>query len=548
MVNNVLVPMGQIIDTQNRNVEVVTATTGQTVFLLNAAQYVTGMNTLDVYVNGLHQKPSAFVETSNSSVTFNVGLAAGDIVEFVSNVVVNNGNIATAASTSASASANASALSASNSEQSNIQSTSSASASATSATQSASSATASASSAAAALVSEQNAASTKFSGEIGTLMNPLVHIPFKRQDDEQALSGVQTFARASIGTYIDALDGLVKTAAIDAPRFEKMADGETGILLEGASTNYFPQSQLATTFNSGGYTRADNTIIAPDGTLTGGTITAAALNAYNGVLVTPPAPIAGKTYTASMWIKATNPVDVGQLCTFFLYEDLANVSSVQNTITAGWQRITITHTVDPLAIVTTLLFRIDARTSGTALIGESLDVWGMQLEALPSATSYIPTFGVPVTRAEDYSTIGISGNRKKAHDTVSYVIDYDTTVKNTDGVICNVVNLGVNEDHMLIRHSSGFSTSAQIYMGSSDFRYFNTPPSNTVNRVVVVMNGALGEVFVNGVSNGTRTFAATVGVSTLIRFGGWNITELNGHIRNFRIYDRALTASEVAAA
>ena len=44
-----------------------------------------------------------------------------------------------------------------------------------------------------------------------------------------------SFSRDSIGTYID--DGVLKTAAVNEPRYE-----DTGLLVEAASTNYFPRS------------------------------------------------------------------------------------------------------------------------------------------------------------------------------------------------------------------------------------------------------------------------------------------------------------------
>ena len=58
-----------------------TATAGQTLFNLNIS-YPAGENVLAVYVNGLRMVVGTdFTETSVSSITFAVGLAAGDQVE-----------------------------------------------------------------------------------------------------------------------------------------------------------------------------------------------------------------------------------------------------------------------------------------------------------------------------------------------------------------------------------------------------------------------------------------------------------------------------------
>jgi len=61
-----------------------TATQGQTIFTIGSFSYIVGVNSLSVYVNGSKQiKSLNYVETSTSVVTFNSGLNAGDIVEFV---------------------------------------------------------------------------------------------------------------------------------------------------------------------------------------------------------------------------------------------------------------------------------------------------------------------------------------------------------------------------------------------------------------------------------------------------------------------------------
>ena len=59
-----------------------TATQGQTVF--TGLAYITGNNSLKVYVNGSKQIVTLnYTETSSTSITFATGLNVGDIVEFV---------------------------------------------------------------------------------------------------------------------------------------------------------------------------------------------------------------------------------------------------------------------------------------------------------------------------------------------------------------------------------------------------------------------------------------------------------------------------------
>jgi len=70
--------------------ETLIATTGQTVFNLLTMTYSTAIANLSVYINGVRQVPSAYTETSVSSVEFSEGLDEGDLVEFISAETVTN--------------------------------------------------------------------------------------------------------------------------------------------------------------------------------------------------------------------------------------------------------------------------------------------------------------------------------------------------------------------------------------------------------------------------------------------------------------------------
>jgi len=60
------------------------ATQAQTIFTLSSFTYLVGYNALSVFVNGSKQIIGLnYIETSTSIITFNSGLNAGDVVEFI---------------------------------------------------------------------------------------------------------------------------------------------------------------------------------------------------------------------------------------------------------------------------------------------------------------------------------------------------------------------------------------------------------------------------------------------------------------------------------
>jgi hypothetical protein len=79
---------------QTTEEEVQTATQGQTAFTLSTISYTPGTNNIAVFVNGSKQVSGAnYSETNVNTITFNSGLNAGDIVEFLVGVSVASGTL-----------------------------------------------------------------------------------------------------------------------------------------------------------------------------------------------------------------------------------------------------------------------------------------------------------------------------------------------------------------------------------------------------------------------------------------------------------------------
>jgi hypothetical protein len=396
-------------------------------------------------------------------------------------------------------------------------------------------------------------------GMLGNIADPLVQIPFRRADDETRLSGVQTFTRASTGTYVDPLDGLVKTAAVDAPRFERMSDGGIGIPLEGASTNVELNSDaFATNHTNDGSVTITAGQTDPRGGVTADLVTATASTSQHVLYGTSLAEVGAATYTLSFFVKMGtnryvdawhyNATDASDGARFDLslgtvVTTSGNATGKIRSIGNGWYRCEVTsaRTVDSTARI--------ALSDGVAAIGgswaalgtESITLWGVQSEALPFASSYIPTTTATVTRAGDVLSLPVSGN-VPAHTPYTFVMDieflgkaaaYEYLLYISGTTPATILYRNPTTDVLRYQHNS--LATGSIAMGTA------------THRVAVGWDAANVFVYVDGALDASTASADNTGTPATFEIGRATST-IYAHIRNFRIYDRALTAAEIAAA
>jgi len=354
-----------------------------------------------------------------------------------------------------------------------------------------------------------------FTGAIGNINNPLLDLPLKNSLAMKQGVGSVTFTRATTATYVDRY-GILKTAAIDQPRFEK-----EGLLIEGASTNLLTYSN---NFANAAWTLGANTTItsttktAPDETTTATTLSTTL--AGEAVLHRNITSTTEDTY--SLFVKGAAGVS-GKIAMY----DGTVFRETQFTCDGNWHRYEVT-------LSSTLFVRVYLDSAS------EIDIYGVQLENLPFASSYIPTTTGTVTREGDLCHFNYNNNSQAGFAESTTIMDY-----NFLGDIGSSVRYLMYKD---VNYRAFVFSYLRSYEGSSIFATTDTPPVNA--RLGSVYNNIDTTMFINGTLIDSGAGVPEESTAGNIYIGSTNAGtgHMYGHIKNLRIYDKALTPEEMRIA
>lgn len=233
------------------------------------------------------------------------------------------------------------------------------------------------------------------------------------------LWGAQLEQYSSARTYIP-----TTTAAVYGARFDHdpITLACKGLLIEESRTNSILQSEAfsSTSWANGVVTRTADQIASPSGATTADLITSVTGN-FGGKLAQN-FTFATTTYTASIFVKKGNwryigiqLADVSSSAVIPSFDFDTETVSQNGTSYAtigfqkygnGWYRITLTQAVTAISSTFAIwMTASNGNVTGPIGAGNTVYIWGAQLEAGSFPTSYIPTTTASVVRSADICSI-----------------------------------------------------------------------------------------------------------------------------------------------
>jgi hypothetical protein len=365
----------------------------------------------------------------------------------------------------------------------------------------------------------------------------------------QTLDPRITFTRSTTATFTGS-DGLIQTAAIDAPRFDYNPTtlAPLGLLIEEQRVNLLLYStDLSTGWSKGtAATWTANAATAPDGTMTAlgvdGLSGTSRISTNAALYTAGPSITGGSAVTVSVYVRAKTGT-ASNVCLRIQETGGNNTIGPGNTIGTAWQRISLTVTT--AAGATAASFTLGT-TTGTA----DIFIWAAQQEVGAFATSYIPTVASQVTRAADVAVMtgtNFSSWYNATEGTLYGQADWMGLSNNdyffaiNNGTSSNLIAIGVSNTPLtrFIVIDGGVTQASVSGPTPVANVAFKIAGAYQANSFAAATNGTLGTVDTSGTVPSVNQVSLTSSSGTTNQF--------NGHIRQIVYYPRRLANSELQA-
>jgi hypothetical protein len=399
-----------------------------------------------------------------------------------------------------------------------------------------------------------------------------------------------TFTRASSGTYFDQ-NGVLQTAAAGVARFDHdPSTGEAlGLLIEEQRTNLCLDSEDLAAGNRGsntgwyGITRASitsNTVVAPDGTLTGDKVVA---NTDNNTHFAANRTTAGSTtntnpITFSGYLKAGEltkgsflivegttyarnsqvyfDLSAGTVTTPSTANGAASASATITPVGNGWYRCTLTVTLGGTDTrVECRVYPTDSTTTQT-FTGNDFDgiyAWGFQIEAGAFATSYIKTTTASVTRNADAASMtGTNFSSWYNQSEGTFQVSFMTPVTTPAGIFPTVLAAhdGTTNNRIALTTNQFFNCRVGIVTSGTSQSDYNAGSFVTANNLATwnlayKVNDQAASANGDAVVKDTSVLIPTVNQLGIGNRPAGQICE--GYIKRIAYYPQRLTDAELQA-
>jgi hypothetical protein len=353
---------------------------------------------------------------------------------------------------------------------------------------------------------------------------------------------------APITNYIPAL----QTAASGVARFEhNPITGESlGLEIEEQRTNVFVRSEeFQTTWANTGVSVTTNTIVSPDGNLTGDKVVESTATSAHQVTQNITA-TSGVTYTATLYAKKAE-IDVittdfaGVLLgTYNLSTGVATLGAGSANTTAvsvsmvnvgnGWYRCVSVWTRAGATATSDFRFSLRQSTSYTGDGYSGIYIWGAQLEAGAFATSYIPTTTAQVTRSADLASMtGTNFSSWYRADEGTLYVEWNEYLAGTQG--------SATSPFAIADASSTVTAGGKMY-------FYSFQAGNKIRYQLIRVNGTVESNVTSGTAVANNVFGKSAMAYKVndIAFSSNGATVATDTLSSIPVVDRAFIGSVVS--